>query len=53
MEMGETWPETQELPFQLKKKKEKNRQRDCSENQAQTPPSIISTISRGKKLRLR
>lgn len=21
MEMGETWPETQELPFQLKKKK--------------------------------
>lgn len=50
MEMGETWPETQELPFQLKKKKEKNRQRDCSENQAQTPPSIISTISRGKKI---
>lgn len=25
MEMGETWPETQELPFQLKKKERKEK----------------------------
>lgn len=25
MEMGETWPETQELPFQLKKKERKDK----------------------------